>query len=141
MIRHRVLTRSATGFFALLLALAVTTWLALEAGGVGVIETTRADGEVRRTRVWLVEIEGERWLGAGAATNGWYRDIIERPEIRLLPGEGRALRFHATPVPTPAAQQRLRRALRHRYGWRDRWLALFITHTQSIPIRLTPTED
>ena len=94
------------------------TWLALESGGVGIVETTRADGTLRRTHVWPARIDGGLWLEAGTAGNGWYLDVQQEP-LLWLDYEGERTRYRAYPVRDPAAHDRLRASLREQFGWRD----------------------
>ena len=120
---------------ALVLALAAVTGFALESGGVGVVETSAAEGELRRTHVWPVEIDGELWLEAGTPDNGWYVDL-GREAVLWLERDGIRRRYRAVPVPTEPARRRVRAGLRERFGWRDAWVGLFVDSSRSVAVRL-----
>lgn len=111
------------------------TWWALEAGGVARIQTRSVDGTVRSTHVWYVEPEGALWLEAGAPENGWFRDVLEDPHL-TLDAEGHSGRYRAVVEDTPEAQRRVRALLREKYGWRDRWVGLFVDSSRSIAVSL-----
>ena len=123
------------GAAAPVLAFVALTWLALESGGVGIIETTGEGGVPRRTHVGPVEIEGDVWLEAGTPEGGWYLDIAHEPELSLE-REGSRRSFRAVPVPTEAARRRVRAALRERFGWRDRRVGMFIDSSAAVAVRL-----
>jgi hypothetical protein len=130
--------RAIAAVAILLLALAGITWLALESGGVAVVETRGAHGETRSTHVWHVEQDGELWLEAGTRDNGWFVDLLSEPTLALrAPGlEGR---YRAHPVENPVVHQRIRSLIREKYGWRDWWVGFLIVDSAgSIPVRLEP---
>jgi hypothetical protein len=124
-----------------LLALAGITWLALESGGVALVETRGPHGETRSTHVWYVEHDGELWLEAGTPDNGWFVDLLSDPtlSIRAHAGSGR---YRAHPVENPVVHQRIRSLIREKYGWRDWWVGFLIVDSDgSIPVRLDPIGD
>lgn len=127
----------ATGLLAaVLLLLGGITWVALESGGVGVVETHGSHGDVRSTHVWYVEHEGELWLEAGTRDNGWFVDLLVDPDLdfRWPAGSGH---YRAHPVENPVVQQRIRDLMRAKYGWRDDWVGLLLVdHHESVPVRL-----
>jgi len=131
--RVRRLVVSALGLSVA--AFIVTTWVALEASGVGVVTTARADGEPRQTHVWPVEIEGALWLEAGTPDNGWYRDVQQHPRL-TLERDGATATYVAVPVPTPEAHADLRAAIEAAYGWRARWVRIWVDPEGSVPVRL-----
>lgn len=114
------------------------TGFALESGGVGIVESTRADGTPRRTHVWPARIDGTLWLEAGTVENGWYRDVLSDPEI-WLEYEGARASFRAVPMANAAAHDRLRASIRERFGWRDRWVGIWLDSSQSVAVRLEPS--
>ena len=119
------------GFFAI-------TWFALESGGgVGVVETQRPDRTVRSTHVWPARIDAVLWLEAGTAGNGWYVDAQSKPLV-WLDFEDERQRYRAVPVHDPAAHDRLRASIRERFGWRDRWVGIWVDSSASIAVRLDP---
>ena len=125
-----VIATAIVGFFAI-------TWFALESGGVGIVETRRPDGTVRSTHVWPARIDGTLWLEAGTAGNGWYVDVQSEPLV-WLDHEGKREHYRAVPDPHPAAHDRLRTSLREHFGWRDRWVGIWVDSSASIAVRLDP---
>jgi hypothetical protein len=127
----------------LALAFVALTWWALEAGSVAVLETRQADGGVRRTHVWFVERDGRILVEAGTPENGWFQDVLARPELHYLSPEPGLPSFAATAVvlETPEAPGELRAALRRKYGLRDRWVSLLVDASRSRAVRLDPAPD
>ncbi len=123
--------------------IAFTGW-ALEAGGVAIVETERADGTTRSTHVWFVEPAGgsrqQLWLEAGTPENGWYLDILARPTLSLEsdPASDLSGVYLAEPIPGRAAHEEIRRMLRAKYGIRDWWIATLFDTSRSIAVRLIP---
>jgi hypothetical protein len=129
------------GLLAALLAVAGVTWLALESGGVAIIETLGSDGAPRSTHVWFVEHDGELWLEAGTRENGWFVDVLVDPEL-AFDGPARAGRYRAHPVENPVAHKRIRTLIRDKYGWRDWWVGfLIVDSSQSVAVRLDRLDD
>ena len=116
---------------------AATAWWALEAGGVAVVSTARADGSLRETHVWYAELDGALWVEAGTPENPWYRDVQRTPTLRFT-AEERSGHYHVHPDPDPARRRTLRSRLRAKYGWRDRFVGLLVDSEQSVPVRLEP---
>jgi hypothetical protein len=130
-----VLKKFGLGLAVFLVSFVMFTWWALESGGVAVVETSHIDGGLRQTHVWFIEDEGEIWLEAGTAGNGWYRDVLADPNL-VLSVDGESSEWAAQPVDDDDRQRWLRAALRERYGVRDAWVGIFIDSTQTIPVRL-----
>lgn len=125
---------------ALLLGVAVAfagvTWAALElGGGVAVVETRAEDGSTRSTHVWFVEEGGELWLEAGTPENGWYRDV-QRDAVVGFHSEGRVGRYRAEPSADRERHRWLRERLAAKYGWRDRWVSLYVDPERSLAVQL-----
>jgi len=116
------------------MGLAVLTWWALESGGVAIIETRGAGGEVRRTHVWFVEHGDEFWLEAGAPDNGWFVDVQQRPEV-TVEIDGVRVPGRAEPVYEQGARGWVRILMRRKYGVRDRWVSVFVDPDASTPVR------
>ena len=110
------------------------TWFALEASGVAIITTTAADGTLRETHVWFTELDGEPWLEAGAPGNPWYLDVLGGSELVIVSEGGPTGRFRALPSPDRSAD--VRASLRSKYGWRDRFVGMFVGASRSTAVRL-----
>jgi F420H(2)-dependent quinone reductase len=123
-----------------LLGFAAVTGLALESGGVAVLETRAPDGTPRTTRVWVADEDGSLLVEAASAERPWYRDVLLDPMVSLK-REGRVEAFRALPEPGDAGHRRVRELLRARYGWRDAWVGLVQDTSGSIAVRLEPLES
>ena len=130
-----------------LLIFVIFTWLALEAGGVAILETQTADGSMRSTHVWFAMPDDENggddlelWVEAGTPENGWYADIQERARLTLTTNSEMEVsgRYLAEPVPGEASHQKIRTLLRQKYGIRDWWIATIFDTSHSIAVRLIP---
>jgi hypothetical protein len=129
---------SATGI--LVVALGGITALALESGGVAVVETRGDAGATRATHVWYAEDDGELWLEAGTRQNGWFQDVLVDPRLEL-DAPGLAGAYRARPVENPVAHGRIRSLIRAKYGWRDWWVAfLLVDSSESVAVRLVPID-
>ncbi|MFQ5415634.1 MAG: hypothetical protein ACE5FL_01170 [Myxococcota bacterium] len=113
------------------------TWYALESGGVAIVATRPANGPERRTHVWYVEPRDELWIEAGTPQNGWFVDLENDRELHFS-ADGIAARYRALPSSDPADQRRIRSLIRAKYGWRDRWVGMFVDSSKSVPVRLQP---
>ena len=119
------------------LAFGATTLVALEGKDVAVLHTRDDTGGARRTRVWVAESAGALWVEAATPERGFYRDLLQRPEIDVEHA-GRARRMIARPEPGDAGHERIRTLLRDKYGWADRWVALLQHTSHSVAVRLDP---
>ena len=133
----RVVGVALASVAALGIAFAAITWLALESGGVAIVETRAEDGSIRSTHVWFVESDRELWLEAGSAQNPWFDDLGRDPRIAFR-AEGRHGEFLAERFADPPARARIRALLREKYGLRDAWIALLFDTSRSVAVRLVP---
>ncbi len=103
---------------------------------MAVITTYTADTR-RGTHVWYVNDGRTLLLEAGTPENGWYRDILARPDLDFASGD-QSLHFVATPLPNPAGHRRVRRLLAAKYGIRDWWIGLIFDTKASVAVSLDP---
>jgi hypothetical protein len=122
---------------SLVIAFAALTWLALESGGVAIVETRASDGSIRSTHVWYAEPDGELWLEAGSPQNPWFEDLSRDPRLSFR-AEGRASEYLARKFEDPATRARIRALLREKYGLRDLWVGLLVDSSRSLVVRLDP---
>lgn len=118
----------------------VFTWWALEADGVAVIETQLANGSTRQTHVWYAEPDGQLWLEAGTAENGWYTDVQRAPGVSFSAGEISG-RYIARNVARESAHKLVRALFREKYGIRDWWISLIFDTSNSVAVQLISEED
>jgi hypothetical protein len=114
------------------------TWYALESSNVAIVRTRDAAGAVLETHVWPAEEDGAIWLEAATPERPWLRHVEANPEVEVVQ-DGAARRYRATPAPGPEGHARIRRLLRAKYGWRDRWVGLLQDTSQSVAVKLEPT--
>jgi len=122
------------------IAFVLTTWWALESGGVAVVETRTEEGSIRSTHVWYAEPNGELWIEAGTPENGWYLDIQREPALSFS-AAGRSGQYLAERVPEANAHARIRSLLREKYGFRDWWISLIFETSDSVAVRLRDGRD
>ena len=120
---------------ALVAAFVVTSWWALESGGVAVVETRDSRGGARSTHVWYVEPDGELWLEAGTPENAWFQDVRRDPAL-IFTAAGRSARYVAHPVGDPSGHERVRLLIREKYGFRDWWVGLLVDTSRSVAVQL-----
>jgi len=118
-------------------AMAAVTMYALESNEVVVLRTFDDAGGVHEARVWIADDLGYSWIEAADANKLFFERLLERPDVEVV-RDGRVYRHRAVPVPTAQAHDRLRSLLAKKYGWADRWVALFVDTSGSIPVRLEP---
>jgi len=123
-----------------LVAFGVVTLVALEGREVVVLKTVDPGGRARETRAWIAEENGELWIEAANPERGFYRDVIAGSAIEIEWPDGRHS-YRAVPAPNPQGHQKIRRLLRAKYGWADRWIGLLADTSSSIGIRLVEMQD
>ncbi len=120
---------------AVALAFAAVTLIALEGREVVVLRTSGADGQVRKTRTWVADADGDLWIEAANPQRPFLRDLHNSPQIELQRG-GRRYQCSATPIPNPTGHERIRRLLAAKYGWADGWIGLLTDLSDSLAVRL-----
>jgi len=127
------------GLCCLLLAVGAVTWWALESHDVAVVETRRADGQIRMTHVWWVTADDRLWLEAGSPSNGWFVDVSASQHIAIQ-RDGPSTEYVAVPISDPTHHRWIRSMIREKYGFRDLWVNLLVDTSESIAVRLVEAE-
>jgi hypothetical protein len=127
--------RIALATAALPLALGAVTLLALEGGEVVVVRTLDAGGAPRETRTWIADEADGAWVEAASRERPFLYDVHADPHVELW-RQGRWRRCVAVAAANPAGHERIRRLLREKYGWKDRWIALVADTRRSVAVRL-----
>jgi hypothetical protein len=120
-------------------ALAVVGHLALIEIGreVVTLRTSRPDGSLQETRLWVVDHEGATWLHS--AGRDWL-DRFEQNPVVELERAGKTRRYTALPVPGPHYE--IDELLREKYGIADRWVRFIAPcDADTVPVRLEPVSD
>jgi len=111
-------------------------WPAL--AGIDTVEvaTTDADGEPRRTTVWLVVVDGQGYLRTTATR--WGDNLARDPRLELAAGDARyPLRVEF--VEDDALRERIVGAFRAKYGWSDAAIS-WVRGSRPRIMRLLPRE-
>ena len=124
---------------AVLAAFLATTLLALEGQEVVVLRTFDGDGNAHETRTWVADEDGFVWIESANPERKFYRHVLKNSHVELKRG-GVVLSFTATPAVNPEGHLRIRRLLREKYGWADRWIGLIADTSESIALRLEPLQ-
>lgn len=104
-------------------------------GEVVTVRSTRADGSLKDTRLWVVDDGGETWLRAGVPTEPWLEHIGHHPRIQLVRG-GTTKAFVAMAVRTDQARDRVHALMAAKYGTADKIISLIRDPEGSVAVRL-----
>ena len=109
--------------------------VASELGEVVVLQSRKPDGDTKRTRLWVVDIDGSQYLRASPDSD-WYLFLQNAPEASLTRADATQT-YRAEPQMAQA--QELNRLMREKYGWRDAYSEfLFGGREDAVPVALVP---
>jgi hypothetical protein len=128
--------RVVTLVLAVLAVLVAGTWLAGEWTEVVLLRTFDADGRPHSTKLWLVEMDGARWIRVARPNRRWYRRILAHPNVELV-RNGVTQPCRAVPIRDSDTRKRVNDAFRAKYGWVDWWYGVLLRR-DAIPVRLDP---
>ncbi len=114
-------------------------YLASEFGEVVVVESRDAEGQARRTRVWIVDDADVAWI-RGSPSSGWVQRALANPEV-LMTRRGSERHFRAVPERDRGTRERVNALMREKYRLRDRYIALTLgdpDRSGVLPFRLEP---
>ena len=117
---------------------AIVTAVALEGREVVVVETTDGQGRTHRTRTWVADDDAGIWIEAANPARPFVADL-RRSSALVLERGGVRRTCRAELVPNPEGHERIRRLLRARYGWADRWIGLLTDTSASVAVKLECT--
>ncbi len=109
--------------------------VASESGEVVVVRTF-VDGP-KDVRLWIVDEHGTSWLRAGSSDAGWYRRLLEEPDIVLERG-GELYEYSAFPIEGGETVSHINALMLQKYGWAEEVIGLMIDRSESVAIRLDP---
>jgi len=120
---------------ALLLCLCATSraaepdWAKLAAPDVVRVITVDPDGDVRETKVWIVEHAGSAWLRT--SDSRWLANLRRDPNLELRAGD-QVFELRAQEVEDSELLARVDAAMRAKYGWSDRVVSAFRFRTPNL---------
>ena len=134
--------RAAMIGVASLCGLLVLAALAVPEGEVVTLNVIDREGHGHPVQLWLVEIEGSRYLRAGNPDADWLAELRATPAATL----GAGLHAGEIPVPVlaevidddPELRERVAAAMARKYGIADRIWAALRNRDDGVPVRLTP---
>jgi len=107
------------------------------AGEVVTVITTRADGDTRSTRLWVVDDGGHAWLRAGVGRVAWVEQAEAAGELDMV-RDGATATYGVEVLEDATSRARIHALMRAKYGARDRYIDLIRDGAGSIAIRLDP---
>ena len=122
---------------ALLVVLAVGTYVAGEQTEVAQLRTLDEAGVVHETKLWVVDHDGAAWVRVARPERQWFQRLKRHPEIMIVRNGGPPQRVHASPDPSDATKAALDAAFREKYGIVDWWYGLLLRRAP-VPVRLDP---
>jgi hypothetical protein len=122
----------AAGLAGVLIA---TTLVALEGGEVVVLRTRQSDGAPRDTRTWIADEDEGAWIEVANPERPFLEDVLANPDLELQRA-GVWHRCRGVLAHNPEGHERIRRLLREKYGWKDRWIGMLVDTSDSLAMRL-----
>jgi len=123
-----------------LAALAVVGALLMDEGEIMTLET-RQDDRVYSTQLWIVELDGVRYLRSGRSDTAWLARVEANPEVGLRTTDvphAAEQRYRARPVRDAEQRERVNGAMAEKYGFSDRVWSWLVDRTDSVAIELSP---
>ena len=122
---------------ALLVAFAATLMVLSEWGEVVVLHSRDGAGELRTTRLWVVDDAGAAWLRSSGRERGWFARVAVNPEVELeRAGERRT--YTAVVVDAPETAARVSALMREKYGFTDALIEFVEGGWTPVAVRLDP---
>ena len=98
-------------------------WNAIAAPRVVEILTTDADGDLRKTKIWIVLLEGRAYIRT--MNTRWYANLERDPSARIH-SEGREVPIRVEAVTDAELKRRVEGRFRSKYGLSDRLRGLVV---------------
>jgi hypothetical protein len=124
----------ALGIGVAAIVLASTT---VDEGEVVTLVTKNAAGADYGTQLWIVDVDGKRYLRAGSAHTQWLARLRENAAV-IVKRDGKELLFTASPQTDPAVLAEVNRRMAQKYGYADRLWGYVGDRAHAVPILLEP---
>lgn len=131
----RAWIRIGSGVLTAIVLILGAQQLASEWGEVVVLTTRDHNGKPLRTRLWVVDLEEQAWLRAGAARSTWFARLQANPRVAL---ERHAVSGSFRAVPAVDMREQINELMSRKYGWADDYIGLMFDRKHSVPVRLEP---
>lgn len=107
--------------------------IAAESGEVVVLTTKDEAGQPQRTRLWIVDRDGQQFLRAGVPQSAWFVRLQANDLIEL---ERAGVTQTYVAVPEPSLHAEINDLMREKYGWADGYIGFLFGRDASVPIAL-----
>jgi hypothetical protein len=123
--------------------LAVIGTLLVDEGEIVILETHGAD-RIYTTQLWIVELDGVRYLRSGRSDTDWLARLQASPEVALRATDAphvEASPYRALPVNDADLRERVNRAMAEKYGFSDVIWSWVVDRSGAVAIRLEPLAE
>jgi hypothetical protein len=129
--------RQLTLILGLLLACVAVGSAWVDEGEVVKLTTFDAHARAHETELWIVDVDGRRYLRADLPGAEWLARLRERPEAELR-SDGTSERVRALPVEDAAVREAVERAMAEKYGILDRLVGVVRDEARVVPVAIEP---
>ena len=112
----------------------------LDMGEVVIIHTTDDASRSHETQVWIVELDGEKYLRASRPGARWLVRLRHR-SAAVMERDGEEGEVRAYPEDEASVRDRVNRAMAEKYGLADRLWGTLSDYSYSVPIRLEAADE
>lgn len=110
---------------------------AIDEGEVVQLTTWDARAHAHETDLWIVDIDGQRYLRADRPGADWLERLRAHPEVRLRRDDTEE-RLSARPVEDPAVRAEVARAMARKYGFVDDLVGILRSDDAAVAVILEP---
>jgi hypothetical protein len=121
----------------ILLAIVALGSASIDEGEVVQLMTYDARAHPHETDLWIVDVDGRRYVRADLPSADWLERLHARPEAELR-RDGVAERVTARFVDDPAVREAVARAMTEKYGLLDRLTGVLRNEDVVVPVILEP---
>jgi hypothetical protein len=110
----------------------------VDEGEVVQLTTYDARDHEHETDLWIVDVDGIRYVRADLPGADWLERLRANPEAELR-RNGDLERVRAAPVDDPAVRAEVERAMAAKYGMLDRLVGVIRDEAKAVAVRIEPT--
>jgi hypothetical protein len=112
----------------------------VDEGEVVQLTTFDARDHAHETDLWIVDIDGLRYVRADLPGADWLERLRAHPEAELR-RDGSEERVRAAPVDDPAVRAAVERAMAAKYGLLDRFVGVIRDEAKAVSVRIEPIPE